>query len=109
MGVVQGTRPDKAFDVIELSTRFNCATSSDLNRAKKVLLKLREHNSFIRYNKLFGSLSVLLFTDAAHANLEDKISSTSGLLVFIADEYGIISPLSWRSNKIRRAVRSTLA
>ena len=68
-----------------------------------------EHQSVIRYNKLSDSVYIILFTDAAHANLPDKIGSTSGLLVFIADESGNMCPVSWRSNKVRRIVRSTLA
>ena len=107
--IVQGSRPDKAFDVIELSTRFNCATSLDLSRVKKVLLKLREHESVIKFNRMNSDRSILIFTDAAHTNLSDGISSTSGLAVFIADKSGNMSPLSWRSNKIRRVVRSALA
>ena len=107
--IVQGTRPDKAFEVVELSTRFNNATTQDLATVKKVLVKLKEHESCIRYNVLGDSVSLLVYTDAAHANLPDGISSTGGLIVFIADSSGNMSPLSWRSNKCKRVVKSSLA
>ena len=39
--VVQGTRPDNAFDVIELSSKFKTVCLKDLNQAKKTYLKLK--------------------------------------------------------------------
>ena len=109
--VAQGTRPDKAFEVIELSTKFRCAHLSDLNRATKVFLKLREHGCYVNFVKLNASqgLSLVVFSDAAHANLPDGVSSTSGIIVFLADAFGNLNPISWRANKIRRVVRSSLA
>ena len=74
-----------------------------------MLLKHREHESVIKFNRMNSDRSILIFTDAAHANLLDGISNTSGLAVFIADKSGNMSPLSWRSNKIIWVVRSTLA
>jgi hypothetical protein len=54
-------------------------------------------------------MRLLVYTDASHANLSDGVSSTSGIVVFLADSYGHMCPVSWRANKIRRVVKSTLA
>ena len=63
----------------------------------------------VKFNKLNQPVHISVFTDASHANLPDKVSSTSGMVVFLADNSGNMSPVTWRSNKIRRVVRSTLA
>ena len=107
--VAQGTRPDVFFDVIDLSTKLRQATVKDLNRAKKMLIKLLEYDSVVTYPALRDDLRLLVFTDASLGNLSDRVSSTCGILVFLGDSQNNICPLSWRANKIRRVVTSTLA
>ena len=50
--VAQGTRPDLAYEVVELSSRFKDGHASDLIRANKNLLKLKQHRSFIMFPNL---------------------------------------------------------
>ena len=109
--VVQGTRPDKAFDVIELSSRFKTACLKDLNQAKKTYLKLKEQHALVMYPPLapWNDVRLVVYSDASHANLPDGMSSTYGLVVFLADSSGHLCPLSWRAGKIRRVVKSSLA
>ena len=45
--VVQGTRPDLAFEMIDLSTTFKRGTVCDLLRAIKAIRKLKENHSVI--------------------------------------------------------------
>ena len=52
---------------------------------------------------------IMTFGDGAHANLPDKVSSSSGHIVFLVDENGSSCPLIWASNKIQRIVRSSLS
>ena len=52
---------------------------------------------------------LLLFTDAAFANLPDGVSSTQAYIIFVVDDQGQCCPVDWKSNKIARVVRSTLA
>ena len=107
--VAQGTRPDCFFEVINLSMKLKQATVGDLNLAKKAFRKLLvSGNSSIKYPALVGDMVFVVYTDAALGNLSDGVSSASGSLVFLADGYGNACPLSWRANKIRRVVRSTL-
>ena len=71
--IAQGSRPDKAFDVIELSTKFQAPTLSDMNRAIKVAWKVRDHRSVILFPRLRNYLSLQVYAD---------VSSTMGLVVF---------------------------
>ena len=50
--VAQGTRPDLAYEVVKLSSRFKDGHVSDLIRANKNLLKLKQHRSFIMFPNL---------------------------------------------------------
>ena len=106
--ITQGARPDKAFDVIELSTKFQAPMLSDMNRAIKVVRKVCDHQSVVFFPPLGNSLSLRVYTDAAFANLPDGISSTMALVVFLVGK-DRVAPISWRANKIDRVVKSTLA
>ena len=108
--IVCGTRPDMYFDMIELSTKFRCALVEDWLRARKVLRRLQEEHCGVFFPDI-GSMKdarLCVFTDAAFGNLSDGASSTAGYVVFAIGK-DKACPLSWKSNKIKRVVRSTLA
>lgn len=108
--LAQGTRPDILYDLIELSMRFNNACVEDLIRAVKIARKLRDVESKIAFPAL-GDVSewkLYVFTDAALGNLPDGHSSTGAYVVFAVNK-SKCCPLIWKSNKIKRVVRSTLA
>ena len=107
---VSGSRPDLAYDVIEHSTKFNKATKADMDKVNKSIMKgkIMLENRFsvlgptVKW-KLVG------FSDAAWANLPDEVSSTMGYVIFLVGDEEKCAPLCWKSNKIKRVVRSTLA
>ena len=105
-----GTRPDLYFELIKLSTKFRCALIEDWLRARKVLRRLKEDTCSVFFPDIGSMTQVRLcaFTDAAYGNLSDGVSSTAGYVVFAVGR-DKACPLSWRSNKIKRVVRSTLA
>ena len=49
-----------------------------------------------------------VFSEASHANLKGE-SSQGGYVIFLHGENNHVAPISWRSCKINRAVRSILA
>ena len=51
---------------------------------------------------------ICAYSDASHANLKGG-SSQGGYIIFLHGENSHVAPISWRSRKINRAVRSTLA
>ena len=109
--VVQGSRPDLAFEMIDLSTRFKKANVTDLLRAHKAVRKLKSEASCLRVVDLgdFIDWRLLVFSDAALANLSDGVSSTSAHIVLLLGRDSRCCPLSWQANKIKRVVRSTIA
>ena len=106
--IVLGTRPDMAFEMVELAVRANSATIEDVIRARKVLRRLQEFESCILFPCISNPWSLYVFTDASLANLCDGVSSSLGIIIFVTDGKRS-SPLAWHANKIKRVVRSTLA
>lgn len=109
--VAQGTRPDLAYDVVDLSTKFKNACVHDLIRATKNIRKLKQGSCTIFYPFLaeIKTWRIIVFSDASHANLSDGVSSMGGHIVFLADANNHCCVLSWQANKIKRIVRSTIA
>ena len=108
--IVRGSRPDMAFELIELSTMNNNATQHDLNRVKKMMRRLKEDSSHLVFSRLGEAeeWKLYVFTDASLANLSDGIGSTMGIIVFLVNRDRVCA-VSWRANKIKRVVKSTLA
>ena len=108
---VQGTRPDMAFQMLELSTKFRKGSVDDLTRSIKAVGKLKDHASKLCFPCLGNSAgwTILMYSDAAFANLNDGTSSTGAHIVLLVGVGGKCCPLSWQANKIKRVVRSTLA
>lgn len=108
--LVQGSRPDLSFELIETSTKFKNGKVLDLLNIMKTVKKAKTELSQVCFPDLGQPKywEIILFSDAAHANLNDGVSSTLGYVVFLANQRKVC-PLSWRTNKIKRVVRSTLA
>jgi hypothetical protein len=110
--VVQGTRPDMAFELIDLSTKLKEATMSDLSQAIKAVNRLKNFKSFIRFPQLsnfVGDWKIAVFTDASLCNINSGTGSTAAYIVWLMDTSGKCCPLFWHTNKIKRVVRSTIA
>ncbi len=105
------TRPDICFDVLELSTSIKHPKVSDILKANKTVKRLKCENVPLYFPKFdcVSNMRVVLFCDASYANLSDGVSSASGFVIFLVGDGLVSSPLAWRSNKIHRVVRSTLA
>ncbi len=78
--VVQGMRPDMAFELIGLSVKFRNGIISDLKRGVKAVRKVKDGEAKVCFPAL-GSIEhwkLVVFSDVAHANLDDGISSMGG-------------------------------
>ena len=109
--IVQGSRPDLAFQLIDLSTKFRNGTVDDLIKVRKILQKAKENRADIFYPDL-GHVQhwrIVMYADASHANLCEGVSSCVGYIVFLVGERNRCCPLSWKSGKARRIVKSTIA
>lgn len=109
--IVQGTRPDLSFVLVDFSTKFHNGNVSDYLQLQKVVQNAKVNKTEILYPCLGStdSWQLLVFTDASHANLCQGVSSCMGYIVLLANEDGLACPIVWKSNKIRRVVRSTIA
>ena len=54
------------------------------------------------------SWSIVVFTDASYANLNNGVGSVGAYVIFLADFNNNCCLLKWHSNKINCVVRSTL-
>ena len=109
---VQGSRPDMAFDMIELSTKLNEGMVEDLLHAIKVVGRLKEVESRLYFpvvSLIKEETRLILFTDAAHANICHGVGSVGAYIAFLVDNNQRCCPLIWQACKIKRVVRSTIA
>ena len=106
-----GSRPDLAYDVLEHSSKFKKASKSDLYQCLKSVRRCKKDVVVNKFSclKLESPMRIILFSDASFANLPDRVSSSLGYIIFIVDCDDRCSVISWRSNKIKRICRSTLA
>ena len=110
--VVRATRPDLSYDLIDLSTRFNNGTVEDLKRARKCLGNLKQNRADIKIPNLIklSSTDIFCFTDAAMGNLNNKVDSCGGYVIFLVNKNnGLCAPIEWKANKVQRVVLSSLA
>ena len=105
------TRPDIAYEVMELSTCFKKATVRNLKEVNKCIKMVKSKKVNVVYPKLghVAGWKIMSFGDGAHADPPDKVSSVGGHIVFLVDENESSCPLIWASNKIQRIVRSSLS
>ena len=109
--VVQGCRPDMVFELVDISTKFKCGTVADLIRAVKAVRYVKDGRCQIYFPNMGSSdfWQIVVFTDAALANLSDGISSMRAYIIFLIGQNGLCCPIAWNGNKIKRVVRSTIA
>ena len=62
----------------------------------------------MKFKRLTGPMRLKAYSYTSYANLKDG-SSQGGIIIFLADENGNVSPLYWSSRKLRRVCRSTIA
>ena len=105
----QQTRPDASFEVLELSMRLRDTKVEDIMRVNKCIKKLQHEEVAIFFRKFSSEPRIVAWSDAAFANLQDGVSSGCGYLILLADDEGNCCPLAWKSNKVKRVVKSTVA
>ena len=104
------TRPDLAYDTCEHSGSLKNATIADLQKLNKLVERVTKDCVKLCFPRMEAVESCHLecFTDAAFMNLKDY-GSQGGTIILLKDSSGQRCPLFWRSRKIARVVKSTLA
>ena len=87
------------------------ATVAQIKQANKLVKRVNGEDISIRFPCLGkpNEMRILLFSDAAYANLIDGVSSAEGYIILLAGSNGRCCPLAWCNKKIRRVVKSTIA
>lgn len=107
----RATRPDLAFEMIDLSTKFKGGIVDDLIKAKNVAARLKKLEMSIMISNLdkLEDCEIIVYTDAAFRNLNDNTDSCGGYVIFLVNmKNGKVAPLEWKSGKLKRKVLSTL-
>ena len=82
----------------------------DVLKLNKVIHRLTADNMRLYFPQMspLEECQLECFSDAAFANLSDN-GSQGAFIIFLRDKKGLRYPLYWKSRKIRRVVKSTLA
>ena len=108
--VVQGTRPDLAYELTKISAKLKNGTLKDLRSLYKVIRHMKDDNCEIVFPDIGDPTKwkLVVYSDAAHANMSDGVSSMGAHIVFLEND-GKCAPVIWHGGKIKRVVRSTIA
>ena len=102
------SRPDISFQTCYASGIGKNASVKDINYINKVVKQVKNNLYSIKIPSLdLTCLKLVTYTDASFKNLPNG-GSQGGYTVFLCDENSSI-PISWRSRRLKRIVRSTLA
>ena len=108
--VTNQTRPDAGFETCMMSNAGKTQIVKQLKEANKAVRKLKNSNDVkIKIPNLGQSdqLTVVVHGGASHANLADG-SSQGAFIVFVCGN-GRMTPILWKSKKLRRVTKSPLA
>lgn len=103
------SRPDISFDVSVISSNITSATVNDIIHANKIINRVQKLDCKLVFPSLdLKSMEICSYSDSSYNNLKDG-GSQGGHVVFLKDKYSKCCILEWKSNRIRRTVRSALA
>jgi hypothetical protein len=110
MWISSHTRPDAAYDVCDISTSVTNATQQDIIKANKVIRKLKSDEVSINYAEIgkIKDAEIVCYVDASHGNLKGG-ASQGAHIIFLKGKNGNFSPISWRSKKLKRIAKSSMA
>ena len=103
------TRPDISYSVSRISGHIKQAKIMHIKEANKLIKYVKDTPSTVSFPSLdIASTQVVVFSDSSFNNLDDG-GSQGGQIVFLKDKFDKSCPISWRSTRVRRVARSTLA
>jgi hypothetical protein len=108
--VAKLTRPDIAFAVCDLSSRSRRATMAEVKDANKTLRKLQNISNHVHIPDIgdLSKASIIAYSDASHKILTDG-HSQGGFVIFLQGENGKAAPVTWKSHRLKRVVKSAMA
>ena len=107
--VASQTRPDLAYDSLDMSYHNKDAKIKDVKNANKNIKKAKASESCIKFSRIGHQrdLKVLTYSDASYLTIENKTKSVGGKIIFLSsqDEQNL-SPLTWKAKTIPQVCKS---
>ena len=112
MWLCEQTRPDLAYDCLELSYKSREATVGDLRKANKAIKKAKAEPSCVRFTRVgdFQESKVIAITDGSYLKLEEKTKSVMGRFTFLSGADGrVVNCIGWKGKSIPTVCKSPKA
>ena len=100
------SRPDISYDTCVMATKVCSANQKDIVKLNKIVKNVVSNPLTLKFTPLSSIKQIIVYTDAAYANLE-KGFSQGAYLIFVGDDEHLV-PIDWSSHKLTRVARSTL-
>ena len=104
------TRPDLAYDSVELSGHNKDAKVKDLKAMNKLIERAKKTSGRIRFSKVSDNIQdakILAICDASHLRREEKTKGVMGRFIFLSDqEERKVCPIVWKSKTIATVCKS---
>ena len=91
-----------------ITANVSAPTVKNMKLANKVVRNVKSTSYEITFCKLQLPFHLSVYCDASYGNLPNG-GSQGGQIIFLSDENGLLSPITWTSKKVRRVCRSTIS
>ena len=109
--VIRATRPDMAYDMVHISSKFHNGSIEDIKQASKAMSNMQRNKAYINIPNLEDANNIELwcFSDASHGNINDRQESVIAYIIFAANkDTKLAAPIAWKAGKPKRTCLSTL-
>ena len=107
------TRPDLAYDCLDLSTHNKDACVEDVRKMNKLIQRAKKTLGIIKYSKVCDNprdIKILGITDASHLKKEEKTKGVMGRIIYFSNsDETKVCPVGWKSKVIQTVCKSAKA
>ena len=110
--LAEQTRPDLAYDVIDMTSHNKDASIKDIKDMNKVIKKAKEHDTIVKFSRIgdFKDMKILAIADGAYCKKEQKTKSVMGRFIFLTNtEESKVVPIIWKAKTIPTVCKSAKA
>ena len=100
-------RPDLSYTALQMSKKNTNITIADLQDVNRILKKVRERDSHLRFGKI-GEREELIVVGIGDASFKIEEKALGGVFLFLSNkEMTRAAPIFWKSNYISRVYHSS--
>ena len=103
------TRPDLAYDCLDMSFHNRDAKIRDMKEMNKIVSKAKQYDTTLKYSKIgkFEDLKILGISDAAYLKQDEKTKSVAGRIILLSNKDETrVSPIMWKAKTIPTVCKS---